>query len=106
MRTFLVVTLFGALATPTAAAPSLTPPSDAPYESLIDSGTPVPRDNRETLSGALHRADRNLDVVGRQTELHEQNYGANGRKNATRDAAEEAESPRAVQRGYSPWTNW
>jgi hypothetical protein len=99
VRTFIVLTLLGAFVTPTAAQRVPTPPSDAPYQSTVP-------DRSESLVGALHRADQKLEIVNRGAHLEEQNYGANGRINATRDAAIEADTPRAVQNGYSPWSHW
>jgi hypothetical protein len=50
---------------------------------------------RESAAGALSRANRRLEFVNRQLWLNEQNYGLNGRKNATRDASTEATVPRS-----------
>jgi hypothetical protein len=62
---------------------------------------------QETLGGAQRRAERRLDLVNRQLWLREQNYGLNGRKNATSDAASDATVPRAARSGFNPgWSPW
>ena len=64
------------------------------------------QERRQTAEGALERADRRLEFVNRGAWLESQNFGLNGRKNATSDAARDAEEPRAVQQGFSPWSRW
>jgi hypothetical protein len=62
---------------------------------------------RETAGGAVERADRRLEIINRGLWLKQQNYGANGRKNATNDAAVDATVPRAAHSGFSPgWSLW
>src|SRR5207302_5050620 len=61
---------------------------------------------RESAGAALQRADRRLRVLHRDLWLREENYGANGRKNATRDAAADGEVPRAARSGFSGWSPW
>src|SRR5689334_29622 len=99
MRIFIVILVLAissALAASASAQRSPAPQPDARYPSESEA-------TRETLPGALERADRRLDIVNRGTDLQRQNQGANGRKNATRDAVEDAEVPRAARSGYSPW---
>ena len=59
------------------------------------------------MGGALERADRRLDIVNRGLWLKQQNYGTNGRKNSTNDAAADTEVPRAARSGVTPgWSPW
>jgi hypothetical protein len=61
----------------------------------------------ETAGQALERADRRLRVLNRGLWLKEQNYGANGRKNATHDAAADSDVPRNARSGFNPgWSPW
>jgi hypothetical protein len=61
---------------------------------------------RQTVGGALYRADRALEPWNRGALLERQNFGRQGRVNATSDAARESEEPRAVRSGFSPWTRF
>ena len=66
--------------------------------------------HRQTLSGAINRADHKLaDWFYRGIELREQNTGLNGRKNATNDAAQDTDTPRAARQNgndFSEWQRW
>jgi hypothetical protein len=94
VRTLIALALF---AVPVAQAqPSPPPPIELPY---TGSGEPP-----ESLPGPLRRADRSLEVFNRQLFFTQQNFGLNGRKNSTNDAAQQAETPRAACSGFSPWS--
>jgi hypothetical protein len=71
------------------------------YESY---GHDPPLPTRYKASRALGRADRRLRIFNRGLWFREQNIGLNARKNSVNDAAESAEQPRAVSRGFSPWS--
>jgi hypothetical protein len=58
---------------------------------------------RQTTSGALFRAERQLEIVNRGAQLQRENFGRQGRVNSTGEAARQTEEPRAIQPGFSPW---
>jgi hypothetical protein len=61
---------------------------------------------RQTLSGALQRADQKMEWWNRGMNLARENYGTRGRINSTNRAADEAEQPFAVGSGFSEWQRW
>jgi hypothetical protein len=73
-------------------------------------GLPAPsrveRSEQQTLGGAQLRAEHRVRWFRRGGEMREQNVGARARVNATSDAADEAELPRTLVPGYSPFSRW
>lgn len=50
--------------------------------------------------------DGTYELLNRGWQLKRENEGARGRINSTNDAARDAEEPRAVTPGFSPWGRW
>lgn len=72
-------------------------------------GPPAPskderKAERQTLSGALERANRALEPWNRGFEMRRENQGGRGRVNSTNDAAQDTELRREQTPGFSGWT--